>query len=368
MLLKDGKIVLEKYFGTFTADSIWYWASAGKTLTSLLVGMAQEEGKLQITDTSSKYLGEGWTDCSKSDEEKITIRHQLTMTSGLNDGVPDNHCTLDTCNTCLATPGTRWAYHNSPYTLLEKVVSNATGVTFNAYTTTKIKSRTGMTGMWYKSNYDNVFVSRVRSMARFGLLIQNNCIWNGDTLFRDTAYLTAMTSTSQNINPSYGYLWWLNGKSTFRVPGSQVSIPGPLAPNAPADMYSGIGKDGQLLSICKSKGLIMIRMGEQPTSFGEVPFLILDKIWERLNKIMCSGNAITEAESARLSIYPNPVSQLLKIEGSASGSLLMVRNLMGSVVLTGEGSEIDVQSISPGIYFLEINAGGIQRQFRFVKE
>ena len=31
LVLKDGKIVLEKYFGTFTQDSLWYWASAGKT-------------------------------------------------------------------------------------------------------------------------------------------------------------------------------------------------------------------------------------------------------------------------------------------------------------------------------------------------
>ena len=37
IILKDGKIVLEKYFGTFTADSIHYWASAGKTLTAMLV-------------------------------------------------------------------------------------------------------------------------------------------------------------------------------------------------------------------------------------------------------------------------------------------------------------------------------------------
>jgi len=41
--VKDGKIVLEKYFGTFTKDSLWYWASAGKTLTAFLVGKAQDE-------------------------------------------------------------------------------------------------------------------------------------------------------------------------------------------------------------------------------------------------------------------------------------------------------------------------------------
>lgn len=40
IVLKDGKIVIEKYFDTFNKDSIWYWASAGKTLTSALVGIA----------------------------------------------------------------------------------------------------------------------------------------------------------------------------------------------------------------------------------------------------------------------------------------------------------------------------------------
>jgi hypothetical protein len=32
IVLKDGRIVIEEYFGTFTADSSWYWASAGKSL------------------------------------------------------------------------------------------------------------------------------------------------------------------------------------------------------------------------------------------------------------------------------------------------------------------------------------------------
>ena len=95
IVLKDGKIVLEKYFGNFTQDSIWYWASAGKTITSFLVGKAQEDGFLKITEPTSKYLGKGWTVCPTDKEDKITIRHQLTMTTGLDDGVPDNHCTSD---------------------------------------------------------------------------------------------------------------------------------------------------------------------------------------------------------------------------------------------------------------------------------
>ena len=47
VLLKDGRIAIEQYFGAFTGDSAWYWASAGKTLTSVLVGIAQQEGSLE---------------------------------------------------------------------------------------------------------------------------------------------------------------------------------------------------------------------------------------------------------------------------------------------------------------------------------
>ena len=97
IILKDGKIVLEKYFGLHTQNTPWQWASAGKTITAFMVGIAQQESYLSINDTTSKYLGKGWTSCSTSQEDKISIRHQLTMTSGLDDGVLDPYCTLDTC-------------------------------------------------------------------------------------------------------------------------------------------------------------------------------------------------------------------------------------------------------------------------------
>lgn len=143
------------------------------------------------------------------------------MTTCLDNGVPDNHCPIDTRLNCLADADTRWAYHNAPYTLLESVLTNATGTSINTYTQTKLKSKTGMTGFWTFVGYDNVFFSKVRSMARFGLLIQNNCIWNTDTLLYDTAYIHQMTNTSQSPNLSCGYLWWLNGKSSYMLPNSQ---------------------------------------------------------------------------------------------------------------------------------------------------
>jgi len=53
IILKNGKIVAKKYFRTFTGDRLWYWASAGKTMTAFLVGIAQQEGLLNINNRSS---------------------------------------------------------------------------------------------------------------------------------------------------------------------------------------------------------------------------------------------------------------------------------------------------------------------------
>src|ERR1700754_917816 len=146
IILKSGKIVAEKYFGTFTQDSLWYWASAGKTMTGFLVGIAQEEGLLNINDRSSKYLGTGWTSEPLAKENLITIKNQLTMTTGLDDGVSDPDCTLPGCLIYKADAGTRWAYHNAAYTCLDGVIQNASGMSFNAYFQTKLRDRIGMNG------------------------------------------------------------------------------------------------------------------------------------------------------------------------------------------------------------------------------
>lgn len=371
MVLKDGKIVLEKYFGTFTKDSAWYWASAGKTLTSFLIGQAQEEGFLKITDTTSDYLLPGWTNCTPAKEEKITIWHQLTMTSGLDDAVPDNHCTLDTCLDYKADAGTRWAYHNAPYTLLEKVIVNATSIPINTFTQTRLKNKTGMSGAWLTIGYDNIYYSRLRSMARFALLAQNNGVWNSDTLLADAVYLNQMLSTSQNMNLSYGYLWWLNGKASYMVPGLQIQVPGSYAPDAPSDMVAGIGKNGQIMSIAKSKGLVLLRMGNAPSTNSEVPYLICNEMWKRLNAIMCVGTGLNETseEHPYVNVFPNPVSDVLHINtnGTIWGSI-QISNSLGQIVMESEQKLIRLNELAPGLYIISFKQGDGLYTGKFIKE
>ena len=292
ILLKDGKIVMEKYWGNnitntapFDQNKQWYWASAGKTLTATLVGIAQSEGDLNILNKTSDYLGAGWTNAPLAKENLITVRHQLTMTTGLDYNVQSLDCTTPDCLEYLADAGTQWYYHNGPYTLLESVVEAATNTNYNAYTTEKIKSKIGMDGQWIMSGNNNVFWSTPRSAARFGLMISRGGVWEDQTILNDTAYMQAMINTSQNINPSYGYLWWLNGKSAAVFPGSTSAIPVAVAPNAPADLYCAMGKNGQFIGIVPSKGLVYVRMGDAPDN-SLVPIMFHNQMWEKLNNVL----------------------------------------------------------------------------------
>ena len=292
VLLKNGKIVLEQYFNGHSDTSNWYWASAGKTITSFLVGMAQEEGYLEITDTTSDYLGDGWTNCNLIQEKKITIWNQLTMTTGLDDSVSFD-CTNDTCLVYLSDPGTRWAYHNAPYTLLRPVIENATGQGINLYAYQKLLNPIGMNGLFIYSGYNNIFNSTSRSMARFGLLILNNGKWDGNQIMSDTNYFNQMLNTSQMLNESYGYLWWLNGKTSSMFPGIQFIFNGDITPNAPDDLVSALGKNGQIINVVPSENLVWVRMGEAPDS-SLVPHDLNIAIWNYINDLPCTTLSIED--------------------------------------------------------------------------
>ncbi len=292
ILLKNGKIVLEQYFNGHSDTSNWYWASAGKTITSFLVGMAQEEGYLEITDTTSNYLGNGWTSCNLIQEKKITIWNQLTMTTGLDDSLSFD-CTNDTCLVYLSDPGTRWAYHNAPYTLLRPVIENATGQGINLYNYQKLLNPIGMNGVFMYSGFNNIFNSTTRSMARFGLLILNNGNWDGNQIMSDTNYFNQMLNSSQMLNKSYGYLWWLNGKSSSMLPGSQFVFNSDITPNAPDDLVSALGKNGQIINVVPSENLVWIRMGEAPDS-SLVPRNFNIAIWNYINELPCSTLSIVD--------------------------------------------------------------------------
>jgi len=256
MILVNGRIVMEEYFDGHTPITTWQWNSAGKTLVATTTGIAQQEGLLNINNKASQYLGTGWTSEPLDKENLITSKHLLTMTSGLSD---DKELVIKSNLTYLADAGTRWSYHNVFQKLMD-VVGAAANQDFETYFNSKLKNKIGMDGFWNNGLIFKIYHSNTRSMARFGLLALNKGKWNGQTIINEI-FFNESVSTSQNINPSYGYLWWLNGKSKYMVPGSQTVYQTNLVPNAPADMFAAMGAEDQRIYVIPSKNMVIVRMG-----------------------------------------------------------------------------------------------------------
>ena len=207
------------------------------------------------------------------------------MTTGLDYNVSNPDCTSPECLQYKADAGSQWYYHNAPYTLLEYVVSNAAGENYNEFTDLNIESKIGMNGSWIPLGDNNVYWSTPRDAARFGLLLLNKGKWSDNQIMSDMDYYDAMTTSSQSLNPSYGYCNWLNGKPSIIFPGLPTSFNVPLSINAPSDLFAAMGKNGQFIDVVPGRKIVVIRMGEAPDN-SLVPITFHDDMWIKINAII----------------------------------------------------------------------------------
>lgn len=282
VILVNGRIVMEDYFNGHSASTPWYWASAGKTLTAAMTGIAGQQGFLSTDDAVNAYLGTGWTSTTMAQENQIKIKHLLSMTSGLQDAGNDD-CVSPECLTFAAPAGTRWAYDNV-YVKLQEVVAEATGQTWDGYFHSELKSKIGMTGAWIQSGDLSVYWSNTRSMARFGLLMLNEGQWEAQRII-NAEYCRGATNPSQPINKSYGYLWWINGEPSFRLPQSQLEFPGSIIPSGPADMYMALGKNDQKIYVVPSKKMVVIRMGDAADDENPAVSDFDEVLWQKIRAL-----------------------------------------------------------------------------------
>jgi CubicO group peptidase (beta-lactamase class C family) len=283
IILVNGRIVMENYFNGHSATTPWYWASAGKTLTATVTGIAEQEGLINTNNKVSDYLGTGWTSAPLAKENLITCKNLLSMNSGLNDALGDD---VSPANLqYVSDAGTRWAYHNV-YVKLQDVVATASGQTWTNYFNSKLRDKLGMTGgAWINSGDGlSVYWSTSRNMARFGLMQLNKGKWNGTTVLNEN-YFNVATNTSQNINLGYGYLWWLNGKSSYHLPQTQATFQGSIIPTAPNDMFMALGKNDQKIYVVPSKKMVIIRMGDAADNVNLALSDFDETLWEKISAL-----------------------------------------------------------------------------------
>jgi CubicO group peptidase (beta-lactamase class C family) len=242
-------------------------------VVAVLVGVAVRRGALSLTDPVSRWLGPGWSRAPRAAERRITVRHLLTMTSGLDDDLR-----------LLAPAGAQWRYTNAAYHRLHPTLEAATGRTLSRFSQEALFGPIGMSSARWQARGagehegESGLVMTPRDMARFGLLVLAGTRWAGRPPVVQSAYLRAALSTSQRHNPSYGYLWWLNGKPSYRVGADPRSRPGPIIPAAPTDLVAALGAADQKIYVVPSLDLVAVRQGARggPPGLGRTGF---DNAW-----------------------------------------------------------------------------------------
>ena len=266
MVIKNDSIIFEEYWNGYSADSSSNSFSMAKSWISTLVGIAIKEGKIEnINQRACDFLPE----FCEGDNSKITIKHLLTMSSGL-DWNEDYHDPLgQTAEAYFApnlkeqmmrlkaveTPGEIFKYHSSCSQLLAFIVESATGKSVNEYTSEKLWNPMGAKhpALWNtdtKRGDEKAFCcinSNARDFARLGKLYMNQGNWNGTQLL-DSNYVKEATTVANlldedgNKNINYGYQFWIANRKGL-------------------DVYYTRGLWGQYVICIPEKDMIIVRLG-----------------------------------------------------------------------------------------------------------
>lgn len=289
VVVKDGQLVSENYWRGETAETNRVAFSVTKSIASTLVGIAQADGDLKITDKASKYIPE-WRGTPSED---ITIRNLLANDSG-REWTPslDYEGLFSTNNMSefavelgqMAEPGDVWAYNNAAIQTLDRILFAATGNRPYEMARDRIFEPLGMNHTRIASdsaaqstNLAAGMLSTCMDLARFGLMIEQGGEWEGEQIVPKEWIEEATGSPSQKLNAAYGYLWWLNRKGEIREPMDAGSTLPPRVvvgrnqevPGAPRDMFAAVGFGGQIVMIDPGSRTIVVRLGE-PNVDGQI--------------------------------------------------------------------------------------------------
>ena len=246
LVLKDGRIVLERYGLGRTAQDRWTSFSVGKSVTSTLIGAAIKDGYIKSLDAMvTDYL----PGLKGSAYEGVTIRHLLTMTSGVkwNEDYADPQSDVaqfalgkpgpDGENPIVAymaklpreaAPGTKFVYKTGESDLIGVLLARATKMHPADYLSQKIWSKFGMEqdGIWMLDRAGEelggcCISMTLRDYGRFGLFILNGGVAGGEQVV-PADFLAQATSSqvrSDFGDYGYGFQWWIQPDGAYKASG-----------------------------------------------------------------------------------------------------------------------------------------------------
>jgi CubicO group peptidase (beta-lactamase class C family) len=273
MVIHDGVLVGEWYWDGFARDTdVTNVFSVTKSITSTLVGIAQEEGKLQIEQTAATYIPR-W---ASTPSERVTIRNLISNDSGRFWSFESDYVTgllpaLDQTAYAIGLtqqfdPGTVWEYNNTAIQALEEVLSQSTEQDVGAYAQARLFEPIGATSRMISDpsgnslTYQGVTAS-CDDMARFGYLALREGQWKGEQVV-PKQWIQQATQPSTELNAAYGFMWWLNREGHVVQPSFPVrnEYDGQLVPGASEQLFVALGAFGQLIIVDPKDEYVVVRL------------------------------------------------------------------------------------------------------------
>ena len=232
LIIKDDSIRHEEYWDGYSDTSHTGSFSMAKTFISILVGIAVNEGKIKSID---EPVGDFLPEYKEGNKNKVTIRHLLTMSSGINFDESyinpigfaaeayygDNLRKLIFKYDVTGEPGKYFEYRSGNTQLLGFVLSKAVGMSVSDYASEKLWQpiEAEHDAYWSLDHKDGdekaycCFNSNVRDFARVGKLFLDSGRWNGKQVVPEKYVMEsiqpAQTLDGDSPNKRYGYSWWL---------------------------------------------------------------------------------------------------------------------------------------------------------------
>lgn len=267
---RHGRLVGEWNFGDWTSADTTLFFSATKSMASTLVGIAQDEGRLDIDDRASDYI----TEWRGTPSEDVTIRDLLSNDSGRYWTFDSDYRQMPAApsNTDFAValgqqfpPDVRWQYNNASIQTLEAVLEAALDEDPVDFARTRLVEPLGMTGTWRTDASGNLqtymgFDGSCGDALRFGNMALAGGSW-GDEQIVSPAWLDEATGRpSQSLNAAYGFLWWRNADGGWQNVATGEAGFGPYWPGVPEDAYAALGLGGQTVAVQPSSGVVLARL------------------------------------------------------------------------------------------------------------
>lgn len=253
LIVRNGYMVTNATFYPYDGQTIHDVASVTKSVMTTLIGIAADQGKLDLDDKMVSFFPDRTIANLDARKEAITVRHLVSMTSGLQcvrDGL-EGDTTLEMLRSpdyvqfaldlpVAYEPGSQFIYCSPAISLLSPILQQATGMTTLDFARQYLFEPLGIHDVLWETDPQGYYRGwgdlslHPHDMAKLGLLFLQEGRWEDRQIISRRWVQEA--STAQSVTPGeedpYGYGWWLtpdlegvyradgrNGQYIYILPG-----------------------------------------------------------------------------------------------------------------------------------------------------